>query len=105
MIDEKVLDLCPSEYSSGLFKQVDHVILVDAGVHAGDIDVGGGGFRAGEGGETPGGGGGGVSQLCLWHRVPFVQTVALPQIPQLHFAVRVTKTGQSVGVQPAKSSD
>ena len=41
MIDEKVLDLCPSEDSSGLFEQVDHVILVDAGVHAGDIEVGG----------------------------------------------------------------
>ena len=43
MIDEKVLDLCPSEDGSGLLEEVNHVILVDAGVHAGDVDVGGGG--------------------------------------------------------------
>ena len=43
MIDEEVLDLCPSEDSCGLLEEVDHVILVDAGVHAGDIEVGGGG--------------------------------------------------------------
>ena len=72
MIDEKVLDLCPSEDSSGLLEEVHHVILVDAGVHAGDVEVGGGGRRAGEGGEAPGGGGGRVNQLCLWHRVPSV---------------------------------
>ena len=43
MIDEKVLDLCPSEDSGRLLEEVNHVILVDAGVHAGDVDVGGGG--------------------------------------------------------------
>ena len=72
MSDEKVLNICPSEHSSGLLKEVNHVILVDAGVHAGDVEVGGGRGRAGKGSETPGGGGGRVSQLCLWHRVPSV---------------------------------
>ena len=42
MSDEKVLDICPSEHSSGLLKEVNYVILVDAGVHAGDVEVGGG---------------------------------------------------------------
>ena len=43
VIDEKILDLCPGEDGCGLLEEVDHVILVDAGVHAGDIKVGGGG--------------------------------------------------------------